>query len=172
MIKLIGLTGKARSGKDTVGDYLSEHKYETYAMASPIKEACRAAFGWTDEHLFGDLKEVVDPLYGITPREAMQKMGTEFGRDMINPKLWELRAKHQIESTEYLVITDLRFDNEALLVLKHGGIVLNIERDTRDVINGVEGHSSEDGISKHLITRTIKNNGSLVDLYDRVKVII
>ena len=172
MIKLIGLTGKARSGKDTVGDYLTMYNYETYAMASPIKEACRAAFGWTDEHLFGDLKEVVDPLYGITPREAMQKMGTEFGRDMINPKLWELRAKQQIDSTEYLVITDLRFDNEALLVLKSGGIVLNIERDTRDVINGVEGHSSEDGISKHLITRTIKNNGSLVDLYDRVKVII
>tara|TARA_B110000503_G_C7155399_1_gene417078 strand:+ start:1619 stop:2164 length:546 start_codon:yes stop_codon:yes gene_type:complete len=168
MIKLIGLTGKARSGKDTIGDYLSTLGYPSYAMAKPIKEACRVIFNWDDEHLYGDLKETLDPLYDITPREAMQKLGTEFGRDMINTRLWELRASSEISDANYLVITDLRYDNEAQLVLDHGGIVIRVERENRDKIQGVVDHPSEQGITPNLITKTIKNNGTLPELYKKV----
>jgi hypothetical protein len=168
MIKLIGLTGKARSGKDTIGDYLNTLGYQPYAMAKPIKEACRAIFNWDDEHLYGDLKEVLDPLYEITPREAMQKLGTEFGRDMINARLWELRASSEISDSNYLVITDIRYDNEARLVLNHGGIVIHVERENRDEIKGVANHPSEHGVSPNLITTTITNNGTLDALYHKV----
>ena len=168
MIRLIGLTGKARSGKDTVGSYLAEeHGYRTYAMASPIKEACRVMFGWDDRHLHGDLKEVIDPVYGVTPREAMQKLGTEFGRGMINTKLWELRAGQEIlkASNHLVVVTDIRFDNEAELIKKLGGVVINIERPNRDEIKGVKAHQSEKGIKPELIDYNINNNDTLETLY-------
>ena len=168
MIKLIGLTGKARSGKDTVGEYLRKYGYQPYAMAKPIKEGCRQMFGWDDRHLYGELKEVLDPAYGVTPREAMQKLGTEFGRNMISTKIWELRAAVEISNSNYLVITDLRFDNEAALVLSNGGIVIDINREGRDKINGAEDHSSESGISPELITKVIDNNGTIDMLYENV----
>ena len=41
-MKLIGLTGKARSGKDSVGDHLkNKFNFHSYALASPIKKACK-----------------------------------------------------------------------------------------------------------------------------------
>ena len=169
MIKLIGLTGKARSGKDTVGDYLSKtYGHKTFTMAKPIKEACRVIFGWDDRHLHGDLKEVVDPIYGVTPREAMQKLGTEYGRDMINTDIWAIRTKQEVKNNNLMVLTDLRYDNEAELILSLGGIVVSVDRDSRDIIGGVKGHKSEININENLITDTVKNNGSLVDLYKRI----
>tara|TARA_R110000822_G_scaffold133553_2_gene271006 strand:+ start:1253 stop:1792 length:540 start_codon:yes stop_codon:yes gene_type:complete len=169
MIKLIGLTGKARSGKDTTGDYLSKtYGHKAFAMAKPIKEACRVIFGWDDRHLHGDLKEVVDPIYGVTPREAMQKLGTEYGRDMINTDIWAIRTRQEIKNNDLMVLTDLRYDNEAELILSMGGIVINVDRDSRDIISGVKGHKSEVNINANLITETVKNNGSLVDLYKKI----
>ena len=172
MSKLIGLTGKARSGKDTVGNYLAKKEFTTYAMASPIKEACRVIFDWNDRHLHGDLKEVIDEMYEVTPREAMQKLGTEFGRDMINTRLWELRATKEIQTTPNLVVTDIRFDNEAELIIKNGGFVMNIEREMRNEIKGIGGHQSETGVSQKLITHNVNNNGSLKELYQRIDEIL
>ena len=173
MIKLMGLTGKARSGKDTTGDYLSKkYGYHTFAMAKPIKEACRVIFGWDDRHLHGDLKEVVDPIYGVTPREAMQKLGTEYGRDMINTDIWAIRTKQEIKNNNLMVLTDLRYDNEAELILDMGGIVISVDRNLRGLINGVKNHKSELSISSNLITETVKNNGSLDDLYKKIDDII
>jgi len=57
---LIGITGYAQSGKDTVCDILRHHGVVTnrYAFADPLKEACNALFGWDERHSFGELKEV------------------------------------------------------------------------------------------------------------------
>ena len=69
---IIGLTGKARSGKDTVAAHLQEaYKSHHYWFSKPMKDACRSMFGWGDEHLYGELKEEVDQRYGI--RSTMQK---------------------------------------------------------------------------------------------------
>jgi hypothetical protein len=94
---LIGLTGKARSGKDTVAGYLNnKHMFSHYWFSKPMKDACRTIFGWDDRHLYGDLKEVVDPVYGISPRVALQTLGTERGRNCINQDLWLTRAGPQL----------------------------------------------------------------------------
>jgi len=167
---LIGLTGKARSGKDTCGRELQLMTDITpYAMAQPIKEACAVIFNWDHRHLHGELKEVIDPVYDVTPREAMQKLGTEYGRGMINTNLWELRAVAEIEAKqakgEAMVITDLRFDNEAQMVRSMGGIVIEVVRDNPDNIQGVKGHASEQGISTNLIDFTLENNGTFQQLY-------
>lgn len=163
---IIGLTGKARSGKDTVASHLQEaYKFHHYWFSKPMKDACRSMFGWGDEHLYGELKEEVDQRYGISPRIALQTLGTEWGRNTINSDLWILRAQKEMEQHENIVISDCRFDNEAEAVISSGGIVIEI---VRQGINQVAAHSSESGISSSLINYQIENNGTLPELYRSV----
>lgn len=162
---IIGLTGKARSGKDTVAEHLRiAYGFNHYWFSKPMKEACKAIFGWTDEHLYGDLKEVVDPNYVVSPRVALQTLGTEWGRS-INSDLWILRAKKEMEQDQNLVISDCRFDNEAKAIREKGGIIIRVEREG---IQSVADHSSENGISEILVSLVIKNDGTLQDLYKKV----
>jgi len=75
---LIGLVAPKQSGKDTAADYLcSNYNFKKYNFADPLKEAMGKIFGFTHEQLYGNEKEKIDPFWGITPREILQKMGTE-----------------------------------------------------------------------------------------------
>ncbi len=57
---LIGISGYAQCGKDTICEILRHHGIikNRYAFADPIKKTCNALFDWDDRHAFGDLKEV------------------------------------------------------------------------------------------------------------------
>lgn len=58
--KIIGVSGKARSGKDESTKILAELTgYNTYTLADPIKEIINEIFGWDDRHAYGELKEVL-----------------------------------------------------------------------------------------------------------------
>ena len=81
MALLIGLTGYKGVGKDTVADYLcAKYGFIRLSFAKPLKDALAIIFGFTDEQLNGSLKEVKDPYWQITPREAAQFVGTELFR--------------------------------------------------------------------------------------------
>jgi hypothetical protein len=165
---IIGLTGKARSGKDTAAAQLVKNGFEHYWFSKPMKDACKAIFGWTDEHLYGELKEVVDKRFGVSPRQALQTLGTEWGRDCVSKSLWVDIAKIKMQDADNIVISDLRFDNEAEAIRDMGGYVVEIVRG--DVIQ-VNSHTSESGISKDLISCTIKNNSSIEQLNQEINYI-
>lgn len=159
---LIALTGRARSGKDTAGQFFcSTYAFTQYAFADPIRAGLRAALGLTDWH-FNEGKEIVIPAYGKSPRQLMQLFGTDFGRKMIHPDIWFVPAEEIVRSTKNLVITDCRFDNEAAWVRENDGYVVHI---TRNNAPQVSAHVSEDGVSEKLIDFKIENNGALEDLY-------
>jgi hypothetical protein len=167
---IVGLSGLAGAGKDTAAAAImrdSKPVYE-YAFARPMKEAAKILMGWTDDHVRGELKEVVDPLYGVSPRYVLQTLGTEWGRKIINTDLWTLRAKRFIETCREqdpncnIIITDVRFDNEAAFIVRLGGVVLNIIRPSNDKV--VLKHISEDGISECYIFKHVINNGTIADL--------
>lgn len=163
---IIGLTGKARSGKDTVAEHLAvSHGFHHYWFSKPMKEAAAIIFGWGDEHLYGDLKEETDPRYGVSPRVVLQTLGTEWGRNAINSDLWILRAQKEMEQHDCIVVSDCRFDNEAVAIINAGGIVIEVSREGAEQ---VAAHSSERGISSHLISFHLENNGTLTDLYKKV----
>jgi len=147
-VELIGIHGYLNAGKDTLGriiktvskdDFPLTQLYEakasyvqgfdTYAFAKPIKDACQIIFGFAAAQLEDRvLKELVDPRWGISPRKAMQLLGTEFGRDMIAKDIWLRRAiqQHQQNMTQGIgtVITDVRFENEAELIRSHHNAVM------------------------------------------------
>jgi len=160
---IIGLTGKARSGKDTLAKHLEEtHGYHHYWFSKPMKDACHHIFGWDDRHLYGELKEVVDSRYGVSPRYALQTIGTQWGRDIINRDLWLLRAKEEIRLNKDIVISDVRFDNEAEMILEQGGLVINIVRPDAQQVNE---HESESGIDASLVSFTVENDRTIEDMF-------
>jgi hypothetical protein len=86
---IIGVCGRAGSGKDTVADVLvREHGFVKVSFADPLKRICREVFDFSDEQLWGssEKRNVPDRRYQrvpgyLTPRYALQRLGTEWGRD-------------------------------------------------------------------------------------------
>jgi hypothetical protein len=70
-------------------------------------------------------KEMLDSRYGLSPRQIMQLFATEFCRNMINRDFWVNRMEDDIKSSPFsrIVITDVRFPNEANLIRTYGTLV-------------------------------------------------
>lgn len=182
-MNLIGLHGYARSGKDTYGAHLIAQGYAHYSFASPIRQAASKMFGIPVEQFEGTNpnRDQVDPFWGISLREMLQRIGTEGGRDVFGQDLWVKRAKAEWEQvkqrptgwsdeaiagfeipTKGLVITDVRFENEADWIASEGGYVLKIDRPG---VGPQSNHASEAGLADKFIHATIANHGTVEDLY-------
>lgn len=186
-MKLLGVTGLARSGKDHAADYLAKHmKMHKYAFAEPLKTMLKSVFG--DHFHEGDRSEIC-PETCKSYRVMMQTLGTDLGREMWNPQVWinlvekkrkevedqgkrpdVYRAAFRGEPPLGMILSDVRFDSEAEYLQLHGGVIVEIVRpehhslvDKVKHVVGLEGHQSEKGISRHFITHTIVNDGSLND---------
>lgn len=172
-MKLIGLIGRARSGKDTVGNYLNEHyDLRPLAFATPMKLMLKAAFPGVDFYA-GD-REAKLPWLGKSPRQLMQTLGTEWGRDCVHPELWTLLLERELTNTAAggwpgAVVTDVRFHNEADMLLRHGAELWHI---VRPDFFPVGGHVSEMADWESYPRRMILNDGSLDDLYRRLDLIM
>lgn len=153
---LIGLTGKAGAGKDTTADIIEEQlgKENVFriSFAQPIRDMLKAAFPFlTDEHFYGKLKEEVIPSLGKSPRQLMQTLGTEWGRQCVKDSLWVDTALEKAKAAQaegkHVVITDVRFENEAIALWGENGYVVKIVRPSHKATVGVTStHPSEGGI--------------------------
>lgn len=122
MKRIVCLCGYKRSGKDYVANILREnHGYQHMQIAHKLKETLRVMFGFNDDQLHGAFKETVDPVWKITPRRAMEFMGTEIGQyDMqkfvpgIGRNFWirSLIQDPSMRASSSVVISDLRFAHE------------------------------------------------------------
>ncbi len=161
---IVGVAGPAGSGKDTVGAWFAkEYGFTTYAMAGALK-AAMAVMGFP-EPADRELKEKPVPGFPFTWREAAQKLGTEWGREL-DPDIWVKIAERQISRWhDSIVITDVRFENEAAMIRKLGGSILHLKG--RKVDLGISArHQSENPVMfypNH--DYLIDNSDSLDDLY-------
>jgi hypothetical protein len=174
---LIGLAGRARVGKDTVASYLAAHLILiSYAFADPLKQALAGLFSLTTAQLEGAEKELPLEWLGKSPRELMQLLGTEWGRDLVHPQLWLLLAEQNLQALAELnqdmqgvVIRDVRFDNEAAWVRSKGGVIVHI---TRPDASDVAHHISESGVTPWPGDHLVVNDGPLEQLYDDLEGLI
>lgn len=165
--RLIGLIGRARSGKDTVAEHLRDtYGMNSYAFADPLKDMLTGVFG--DLFRSGDREKVIEWL-GKSPRQLMQSLGTQWGRDCVHPELWTLLADQMWK--DYLtmgwgggagvVISDVRFRNEAEWILRQGGLLISL---SRDGATAVADHVSEQNIPFDLANVSLENNGTVEEL--------
>lgn len=171
---LIGLCGAAGSGKDTVASILRETaQFYRVAFADPLYEMAAIVTGLLPEDLQDrELKEQEIDWIGKSPRQLLQTLGTEWGRNTVSESLWidigMRRIDRLLADGRNVVVTDVRFDNEAAAVKSAGGEVWQVIRGEGCVRGVSMRHSSEDGISEVLIDKNIGNWGSLVRLRETV----
>ncbi len=145
---LIGLHGKARSGKTTTSNLLvRKHGFKEVAFADGLKKLCADLFDLSLEQLHGDLKEVVDSRYNMSPREIFQLVGTECMRK-ISPDIWIDKVKPFVVNhmdVIDIVISDVRFKNELDFIKTVGGHMVKVVRidGPRLATQAVEHHKSE-----------------------------
>lgn len=175
MTRIIGLSGKMGSGKDTVADILvSEYGYTRIAFADALKREVEQSIRHQafPDGLPLNLWEVMleakpeDVYAKPTPegiRILLQFWGSDYRRGD-DPLFWIRKVGEQIHThpERMYVISDVRFKNEADYVRHLGGEVWMVERkDAKQY--GIPKHASErlTGISTD---RTIPNHGTLEDL--------
>jgi hypothetical protein len=167
MRKLVGITGRAGAGKDTLAAYFVAQGYVQYSLASPIKAALNAMFGFTNEQWEDrQWKETVLPVIGKNPRQMAQTLGTDWGRQQVSSDLWlQLAHSFIINSDKPVVISDVRFDNEADFVQSLGGEVIRV---VRHDLPQVQDHLSETGVSSKYVDWTILNNTSIESMHSKI----
>lgn len=138
-MRLIGIAGCARSGKNTTASFLMDvlsAKWDAVAFADPIKHMLHVIGIECTDHMKAEIVEGMD----VTPRYLMQTLGTEWGR-AIDPDIW-VKTFKRLNAGMCLVVPDVRFENEADLVRKHGILIHVTGR------GGIEGnHVSEKPLS-------------------------
>ena len=173
---VIGITGHARNGKDVIADILiNDFHFEKRSFAKPLKDACKIIFDWTEEHVNGKLKEVEDQRWGITPRLAMQLIGTDFAQECLcknslsfarttGRSLWVKRCLIDIEGKN-IVIPDVRFLHEAQAIKDIGGKIIRV---VRPGFEGTSNHASETEMAQIQEDERIINDQGLDVLKQRV----
>lgn len=167
-LPVIGVTGPARTGKDTLANFIiAARGGYRYAFADPLKSMLlplgidmRASW-WIERK-----EEPIAAFGNKSPRYLMQTIGTEWGRKLVSPDLWVMLAQQRLlEIGQGMVLSDLRFENEATWVRRMGGKVIHVRRSAAPKVNA---HSSEDGVAVHSEDIVFENNGTVADLQKQV----
>jgi len=150
---IIGIAGKARAGKDTLGNFMSQYfsnkydeHYELMAFAEHLKYMCKEHFELSTWQVYGNEKEIPDKRYSKptkpyceesgkselpydcwTPREIMQELGSFYRK--IDNDFWVRKLDGNIKglSLSNVIITDVRHVNECEYV-KNNGYLIKLKR--------------------------------------------
>jgi hypothetical protein len=143
---IVGLVGFAGSGKGTVADVLvDKHNFTKLSFADSVKNCVASVFGWPRHLLEGDtdpsrtFREKRDDFWSaklgieVTPRWALQTMGTEAGRDVFHKDIWIYSLEKRLSEHKNVVIADVRFPNEIDFIKEKGGFIVRVVRGSEPV---------------------------------------
>ena len=166
---LLGLTGPAGVGKDTVAMLLRDYGFSSYAIASPLKKML-AAIG-LHEPKTREEKEVNLPGRQFSYRKAAQTLGTEWARKL-EDAFWLNLAEQELRKHDRLVITDVRFENEAAWLRERGGRLIHISGRATTVDGEAAKHASEAGIKPIPGDLYLVNDATLAELNSKISLLL
>jgi len=143
-------------------------------------------------------REQVDPWWSkrlemphLTPRWILQYWGTEVCRNGFHDNMWIAALENKLRtSTDDVVISDCRFPNEIKSIKDAGGIIVCVERGIRphwyeiavqankgdpnaqDWLKNEKIHASETSWVGTRFDRTFDNNGTIDDLFEKVRSLV
>lgn len=173
-LKLIGLTGAAGSGKDEAAKALVAQGWKRDAFADRMRRALLALNPIVDidpqDNLTYTLSEIVtvfgwDRAKRETPevRRLLQRFGTEAGREIHGVDCWVDALFADWDGETRLVVTDVRFDNEASAIRSEHGLIVHIIRPGVEPLPG--DHASEAGVAVRPTDYVINNDGTIEQLH-------
>lgn len=185
----IAITGKANSGKNTVGKLLMKSLFGNsigvhyLAFADPLKQMARTAFPQIPRKwLYGssEFRSSVIPNafkdgVPLTVRQLLIDLGNDFGRKYQHD-IWIKNLEDRVEklvkkNASAVVVTDCRFRNEFDHLKSLGFFQIRLLRDSSLKINDIS-ETNQDGIADAEFEAVIHNNGTLKDLKTRVSEIV
>jgi hypothetical protein len=173
---IIGLSGYAQTGKDTVAQHLvNEYGFTRIAFADPIREALYALdpilhdypaipgirLSWIVDRSGWESVKKESP----EVRRLLQRLGTEVARNQWSPDFWVDLAMKKASKFDKVVITDVRFPNEYEAIRGANG---DIWRVVKPGISAVNAHPSEVSLDNYTFDKTIINDGSLDILHESI----
>lgn len=175
---LIGLSGKKRAGKDTLAERLvTRHGFQRVSFADSLRDA---ALSLDPLILTGAevglmplrLTQVVGNLgwerAKSVPevRRTLQRLGVAIRE--LDTGFWVHAAARTIEAAlgegRPVVVTDVRFPNEAEYIRHKGGVLVRVERPG---LHPVDAHESETALDEWEFDCLVVNDGTLDELRER-----
>lgn len=168
---LVGISGYARSGKDTAADFLVAEGFIKLAFADPMRHMAAEIdpiVGFERDpdgvHMPVRYVEAVagrgyDEAKVAYPeiRRFLQRLGTEAGRGVLGNDVWVHAAMDRLPGGKDVVFADMRFGNEAVAIEERGGVTVRIERPG---IGPVTPHPSEVELDGWRFMERIENDST------------
>ena len=172
-MKVIGICGLKRSGKDTIARYLCKYGYHHMKISQPLKDGIKSMFGFSYDQM-ESFKEDVDPYWNVKPREVMQFIGTEMMQYKIQEimpdigrKFWVKSIVTKIKDEEKpVVLSDLRFLHEVQELKKHFDVY--IIKIVKDDVDSSDVHCSEREYLDIKEDMLIYNNSTIDELFKKI----
>jgi len=174
---IIGLSGYAQSGKDTVAEYLvNNHGYTRVAFADAVRDFAydiNPLVDFSEYDGLTNLQDLVDTQgwdkakQHPTVRKILQNVGLS-ARARFGESFWINIALNKVSFTGNFVITDVRFKNEASVIKRRD--YAQVWRIERPGVGPVNNHISELDMDDWDFDCRFINDGSLEDLIYAVKI--
>lgn len=166
---VVGICGRLNSGKNAAAKIFHDHGgFSEMALADPIKDILHKYFRVPKEELWGPSETRTE-----RTRKMLQVLGTDFGRAFY-PTVWVDYLADRLDSmTDHsrVVVTDVRFPNEAELIIAKGGYLIKVVRPSVSRVTEENTHESEmqvDAIPDDMFRRIIMNDSTLPAFKKRV----
>lgn len=174
---IIGLAGRKASGKTTAARFLvNGMDFHRLSFADPLRDMVGCfllGMGYGADYietlLTADKEQMLAPI-GKTPRQLLQTLGTEWGRDHVDRNVWVTLARRRINTSAEprIIFDDVRFENEAAMIRGMGGQIIHIDRGDL----AADSHASEHGIDEHDADLFVDNDTTVEEFLRDVELVV
>jgi hypothetical protein len=165
---LIGISGKAGSGKDTLAaaiNAISAEKFQVRRFSGKLKLIAELLTGIPADTMNDqDVKNArIGSHWGtMTLRELLVLIGQDM-RDRLHPDVWVNALFADFDDRRNWIVPDVRYSNEMKAIKDRGGIVIRVDRPAISYVD----HPSETELDSAEFDLRISNTGTRRELFSK-----